>query len=310
LVIFDLDWLVGSKEVTSYYDISSNLSVKYRGVYVEGLYSNAAKGLYELLRKADNYSSSQMSRSSASVDLKNKLYNKIVRNVNQIIRWNYELTNNINGSINGVYYNNWSIVISGNIRVDGKSLIFAKGGDIIIKWNIKKSKPDAVLTIVAISDNGTGGHIYIDNNVTNIDAVLVSEKWIFPIWAQDNNAYMVRVVKGLKNNELNNQLVIYGMVISKWNTVWGSIKIDGKYVLPGGKQIEGIPANFYRAAIYDLNYLRRYHKVFNKGQTACDPRKSSDYGTNCQKLDENKYGTYPVVIIYDPSIKVVKPYGF
>ena len=310
LLDYSLEGEVGTKDVKAYYGINSNLSVNYRWVYVEWLFSNSSKWLYELLRKSD-YKSSQMWKSQDTYLMKNEAYNNIIRNVTKLVRWLDITCSNINGDIKWICYNNWDITINW-WTVKWKSLIFAKWWNIVINWNIKKDKSDSLLTIVAVSDDDWNWwHVYIANNVTNIDAIIVTEKWVFPIGAKSNlKNYMLKVVKWNKNSELNNQLVIYGLVISRWNTIWWSIKINWKYVLPWGKEIEWTPDNFYRAAIYDLNYLRRYHKVFNLWKEACDPRDNSSYWSSCNKLDQTKYWTFPVVIIYDPAIKIYKPYGF
>jgi hypothetical protein len=311
LLDFDLNGDVWEKNVKAYYNVDSTLSVNFRWTYVEWLYSNAAKWLYELLRKSEwTYASSQMSHSQSTVNIKNIAYNNIIKNVTKAVRWHKNNCSSVGVDIKWICYNKWNITINW-WTVEWKSLIFAKWWDIIIDWNIKKFPKDSLLTIVAVSDdNGNWGHVYIANNVTNIDAIIVTEKWIFPKGAKDDSNYMLEVVKGNKNSELKNQLVIYGLVISRWNTIGWSIKINWKYVLPGGKEIEWTSDNFYKAAIYDLNYLRRYHKIFNPGQDACDPRNNSSYWSTCNKLNENKYWTFPVVIIYDPAIKIYKPYWF
>lgn len=57
-----------------------------------------------------------------------------------------------------------------------KNAYISVGGDIYIKKNIEKSTRP--IAIIALEKNGLGGNIYIDGNVTNINAALVAEKEI------------------------------------------------------------------------------------------------------------------------------------
>ena len=286
----------------------SNVKVKYWWVFVEWLVSNTVKWLYEILRKSENNNLMSKWVQKQINETKIKVYTSIIRKVNKTVRWVSTKVTNIPGEINWIYYNDGDITIN-TAKVVGKSLIYSDGGNIIINWNIKKKW--WIFTIVAKSKNGNGWYIYIAPNVTNIDAILVSEKGIFPYDLSRQSRYnMLEVVKWNKNTELNNQLLIYGMVISRWNTIGGSIRIEDSYVIPWWKKLPASTINFYKAAIYDLNYLRRYHYVFNQWAPACKEKSDSYDDNSCEKLDVSKYWTYPVVIKTDPEIKTKKPYGF
>jgi hypothetical protein len=136
---------------------------------------------------------------------------------------------------------------------------------------------------------------------------MITDKWVYPLLARYSGTLkvskMLNVVKWMNNSMLNNQLLIYWMIISRNNTIGWSIKIDNQYVQPWGKKLVWDTNNFYRAVIYDLNYLKRYHKVFNPWKSFCSI-KASNYSSSCTKLDSQKYRTFSVVIMYDPSIKV------
>ena len=85
-------------------------------------------------------------------------------------------------------------------------------------------------------------------------------------------------------------------ILSKWNTIWWSIAINDKYVLPWGKKLKANNTNnYYYAWLYDMNFLRRYHYIINQWRKAKDPIKWS-------LLSDDKFGTNPVVIFYDPAI--------
>ncbi len=304
---YQISWLNGDKIVKKKITWKSNLSIKYWWVYIKGQYSNSSKWLYELLRSSSN--NSNMVQSSTTISrFKTKLFNKIVKNVTESVRWvtESEFVSEVSNSIKWINYNEGDIKI-GTWIINGKSLIYAKWGNVYINWNITKNDRSSVLTIVAKEENWKGWYIYISPNVTNIDAILVAEKWIYPSIVDNNwtpkNWKLLEVVKWKYNSILNNQLVIHGLVISKWNTIWWSIRIDDKYILPGWKEIPANNLNFYKAAIKDLNYLRRYHSKFNKGNVAKNP-------VTWNPLDETQYGTYPVIIWYDSAIKTSNPYWF
>ena len=304
---YEIDWLWWKETIRKKINWDSNLKVKYRWVYVNWQYSNSSKWLYELLRSSFN--NSNMVQSSTTISrFKTELFNKIVKNVTESVRWieKSEFVSEVSNLIKWIYYNESDIKIDTWI-VNGKSLIYAKWGNVYINWNITKNNKNSVLTIVAKKENWKGWYIYISPNVTNIDAILVAEKWIYPSIVDNNwipkNWKLLDIVKWNYNPILNNQLVIYGLVISKWNTIWWSIRIDDKYVLPGWKEIPANKLNFYKAAIKDLNYLRRYHSKFNKGNNAKNP-------VTWNPLDETQYGTYPVIIWYDSAIKTSNPYWF
>lgn len=284
------------KTAVSKYKVNSNITLKYWWVYVKWMYSNAAKWLYELARKWNLWSMQFSSVSNNSFQIKTITFNNIVKKITQETMDIHNLTSVINGTISWKYKNNGDITING-WNINWKSLIFADWWNIYIKWNIRKTNNDDILTILSIKGNSWNkGKIIIDPSVTNIDAVIITEWWIFSF---DNMSDVLKSVMGKKNDKLKNQLVIYWFILSQNNTIWWSIKMNWTYVLPWWKETN----SFYTAWVYDLNYLRRYHKDFNKWRTAIDPITS-------RELDESKYWTYPTIIIYDNYIRSSKPYGF
>ena len=305
VVSYNLYWAWWTKKVVKYMNINSNLNFKYWGVYVVWSYTNNSKWLYEILRKSKSNMAWSANSVSSINSIKNRAYSNFVRKWRKLVMSVGELwDNNKLADLDWIYYNKWKDIILKWWNINWKSLVYVEWWNVIISWNIIKNW--WILTIVAKSDeNGNWGYIEIDPSVTNIDAILVTEKWIFPTIAMEDwklkNSKIWEIVKWKKNSKLNNQLVIYWMVISKWNTIWWSIKVNWKYVLPWWKEIEWTRHNFYEAARFDLNYLRRYHINFNKWNTAQDPIK-------WWLLNEAKYWTYPVVIIYDNSIRTSKPY--
>ena len=308
-IIYTLNWEDWEKTIKKKVSWSSNLEIKYWWVYIEWLFSSKVKWLYELLRKSSGNNTMAKSSAKSINTLKTKTYNNIIKNVTISVRWVAQIKDNPWSTLKWIYYKKWDITLDW-WKITWKTLVYADWWNVYIKWNLKKDW--WILTIVAKSVLWKWWYVFIDNNVTNIDAIIVADKGVFSTvvannWKMQKNI-MKSVVKWEKNIDLNNQLLIYGVVISKWNTIWWSIKIWHKYVLPWWKVVDWTPWNFYEAWIYDLNYLRRYHYLFNKWKQACAI--SSNYWPRCTKVYENKYWTYPVIIVNDSSIKTMHPYWF
>ncbi|MEF2175567.1 MAG: hypothetical protein V3575_03780 [Candidatus Absconditabacteria bacterium] len=265
-----------TKNVVAKFLPDSDLSALYWGVKVVGL-SSSNSNFFKItdsvgtdIQTTNNFASSSL--------------NIIKQNIINLTR-GIEMKNesiNINGKISGINITTSNIYLSGSIV--GKSLVYSEGGDIVIKGNILK-QDGGVLTIAAI-----GGRIIIDPSVTEIHAILITDKGIFSF---ENNSKNEDTVKGLNNSILNNQLLIKGSIISLGNSIGGAISIGGEYFLPKGEKT----TDFYKAAFYDLNYLRRYHFTVNKGLFP-------------SSLDQSIYGINPVVIMLDSDIQGSSPYGF
>lgn len=191
-------------------------------------------------------------------------------------------------SINLLKEIKWINITSSNINLSWtvvwKSIAYSEGWDIIIKWNILKWNW-WLLTIAAI-----GWRIIIDPAVTEINAILITDKWIFSFESISQNE---NTTKWLNNNILKNQLLIKWSIITLWNTIWWAINVWWTYFLPMWEKSQ----DFYKAAFYDLNYLRRYHNTMNKWNFPSG-------------LDQAIYWANPVVIMLDSNIQLSSPYGF
>jgi len=296
-VYYDLNWLNWIKNIQKLLGTDSELNINYWGVLVKWLFTNSSKGLYEMLRKWEM----NMWKSAGSFATQGLAFNKILAKLaSQSKGHSYLENNSISNEISWINkYNHDLHIWSSTIK--WKALIYVKWGNVYIDGNIRKEDSNSILTIATIKDKEWNGwKIIIDPSVTNIDAILITNGGIY---SYDNIADLYDAIKGQRNSELNNQLVIYWLIISKKNTIWWSIAMNNKYVLPGWKEMNVSSLNYYRAALFDLNFLRKYHYLYNKWNTATDP-------TTWMPLDDNQYWTNPLIIMYDSSIKTLKPYGF
>ena len=291
-VTYVLNWNDWDKTITKILNFDNKLDVNYWWVDVVWLYSNSGKWLYELMRNVWNLN---MSKWWNSINDKYKTFSNIVKNAKKLTR-GYNSTENSLTDIWWLYYYKDKDVTLNWWTINKKSLIFVDGWNVYINWNIRKENPSSnkTLTIVVTSKpDKTKWKIIIDPKVTNIDAIMITEWGIFSYESVSNR---FAAVKWRKDNELKNQLAIYWFILSKWNTIWWSIAINDKYVLPWGKKLKANNTNnYYYAWLYDMNFLRRYHYIINQWRKAKDPIKWS-------LLSDDKFGTNPVVIFYDPAI--------
>lgn len=101
-----------------------------------------------------------------------------------------------------------------SIEVNGHKNIVVDGGNIYIKADIYNKDKNSLLVIIATRDPNNynnGWNIYIHPNVTNIDALLVSE---WSVLSYD----WVNILSGhreLDRNKLRRQLYVYGSIISR-----------------------------------------------------------------------------------------------
>ena len=277
--------------------LSKWITLNYWWVLVKWLFSNSSKWLYEMFRKWNFW----MANSSISLWKRYVIFNKIIYRVSRFIRWySFEDNTNISWEIKWIHKYNKNITIWDS-TIYWKSLIYVKWWNIYINWNIRKKNKKSILTIVALKDfEWKKWKIIIWHNVTNIDAIIITNWWIF---SYEKIEDLRDAINWNRNEELKNQLLIYGLVFSQNNTIWWSIAMNGSYVLPWWKSLAISKLNYYKSALYDLNFLRRYHYLKNKWIRALDPI-SNEF------LPDSEYGTNPVIIMYDPSIKIIKPYWF
>lgn len=126
----------------------------------------------------------------------------------------------IQDSISSHINNKWKIVTLDNswngIRVNWENTIIIRWWNLYIKDDIYGVNNNDILTIVVLRDETNKvnwWNIYIDPNVTNIDAIIVSE------WSLLSYNGTQVIDSTTNSNSLKKQLFIYGSLITR-NTIW------------------------------------------------------------------------------------------
>lgn len=173
----------------------------------------------------------------------------IRNNAINLISWmqNWEIKNNIK-------YIYWDISI--DWIADYETLI-VKNWNVIITWNLNPNNKK--LWIMVLTENynpktdySNKWNIYIDKDVTSINAFLYSDWWI--ISSNKDNPYINNSEE--RTYDLNKQLILNWTLFSN-NTIWWAFQLsNNNYILPSWE----LTKNFHKAMIYDLNYLRKWNK--------------------------------------------------
>jgi hypothetical protein len=187
-----------------------------------------------------------------------------------------------------VKYIEWEdISISWN-NLDYETLVI-KNWNVIIDWNLNTSWNKLWIMVLKDSydtnyDYINSWNIYINNNVTYINALFYADWWI--ISSQNGNPYTEDSTS--RTYDLNNQLTIKWSIFTR-NTIWWAVLSWWYYIMPGGSKTN----DFDKAMIYDLNYLRRWNNWCDK-----------DWNSVCTNNWEYRE---PVVIIYNSWLSINAP---
>lgn len=232
-----------------------------------------------------------------------KMRAEIRKNVYTFIK---SLTSNI--VVNGVKYVYWSYSWSIN-GIDGWNTYETL---VVRNWNLTinsdipyiNSKP---IWIVVLKDlnydpktdfswSTAMWNIYIDRNVTSINAVIYADWWII-----SSDGWVPYVKDSItRTDNLMEPLTIKWSIFSR-NTIWWAILRWTTYALPWWDTIkESDTWSFDNAMIYDLNYLRRWWKC---AEDASNPTILTD-NWNCATGMIKKSS---FKIEYDPKIQTNPP---
>ncbi|MDQ7023851.1 MAG: hypothetical protein Q9M97_10310 [Candidatus Gracilibacteria bacterium] len=212
---------------------------------------------------------------------------------------------------------------TGKIEIKGKHTVIVDNGNIYINSNLYNENDNtSLLVLVAKKGNdGNGGNIYIDPDVTNIDAVLIAEGSLISMDELSGNG-KIWDVKNDPNN-LRNQLLIYGSVFSSNNVGTSTIPYGADYYekLPDNK-MEDSSTNIN---IHDLGNLRTFNLNYGSGslnenklvpihtsttfkQNAwagqCKWYNGEDCDSDLRKSDKHN----PLIIEYNSKIQFINPY--
>lgn len=183
---------------------------------------------------------------------------------------------------NWVKYIEWEdITIS---WVQNYETLVVKNWNVIINWDLNKTWKKLWIIVLKDSydsniDYNTSWNIYIDSNVTYVNSLFYADWWV--ISSKNSNPYIEDSTT--RSYELNKQLTIKWTLVTR-NTIWWAILSWGDYLLPWNSKT----ADFDKAMIYDLNYLRRWNDWCDK-----------NWNLNCN--DNGEYRE-PVVIIFDSNL--------
>lgn len=187
------------------------------------------------------------------------------------------------------------------VRISWSNLSWNKtlvvdGANVYIDGNITW---DGILWIIALQRNGRGGNIYIRNTVTDIHAMMYADRSVMSartIWTTFEE------LNGNSHEErLLNQLYIKGVLFSE-NTIGGAN--TPPYNCPFFVRET---CDISRAALYDLNYLRRYYiaeSFDTDGNLISIPTGTQAAGIAGR---ETELGVYPVILEYDSRISNTPP---
>jgi len=174
-----------------------------------------------------------------------------------------------------IYFFSWyskRLVIPGWKDNSSRILLITKWIDIFISWDIQNVN-NGIFGIICLKDeNGNGGNIYINNNITNIEAYIYTDKAIITYKWNPLGNYQTQ--ESLSQNDLKNQLLIK-WVLWSFNTLWASVNWKCPY-------FDKWCSNPKK---YDLEYLRRFYLVNNSVlDNSWDANSYIPYGSPDTKL--------------------------
>lgn len=205
-------------------------------IWVKIIWDSELSGKYEITWQDENISSTI--KSDIRKDLRESAYRFIssmnswdVINWVKYVEWNIEISWNI--SYETLVVKNWNVTITDNLNTSWNKLWI-----IVLK--------DWYNTDIDFSN---WGNIYINSNVTYINALIYSDWGIISsdyIW----NPFLTDSTE--RTAELSKQLILKWSIFSR-NTVGWAILSGDYYLLPGWSKT----TDFNKAMLYDLNYIRR-----------------------------------------------------
>ena len=139
------------------------------------------------------------------------------------------------------------------------------------------------------SDYNWKWNVYVNQNVSKINAVIYADGWFI----SSNSSWIPYLSDNItRTSELKKQLYMKWSLFTR-NTIWWAILAWWDYILPGWSKIAWVDANFDKAMIYDLNYIRRWKQ-------------------NCLESSPwvCKYNKWAFVIEYDSKIQTDPPKVF
>lgn len=201
------------------------------------------------------------------------------------------------------YWDGSTVRITGASDIKGEKTIVIEGADLYISWDITNADNQGILGIIVI-----GGSIYINPLVTDIHAILYTDKSIISSFDGINP-----IPINTSASQIANQLYIKWSIFSE-NTIGGSRNLDGLWdsdpLCPFYISWSAC-STVHEAQIYDLNYLRRYF-IYDSDSDGTIESNGDDNpaygGLRSSWLGAwNALDKFPVIIDYNPAIQQTPP---
>jgi hypothetical protein len=144
----------------------------------------------------------------------------------------------------GYYYfqgdaNNTLLEIAGTPRLTGTKVLIVEGAHIYLKEDIRYFSRNSSLVIIALKKDGRGGNVYVNPQVTNIDATIIADGSLINATRTPNSDVMVpKIWFNDSAGELQNPLTINGRLLT-YNTRGGSLVVDGGTTLKSISTVSG-----------------------------------------------------------------------
>ena len=216
----------------------------------------------------------KIDKASLRWDLKQKVFS-VIKNISTNSSWvelmngkvkYYDYSDETTNKIKNLTWNIWD------------KTIVVLGADVYITWDLK-----VWWIIILKDDNWNWGKLYIDPEVSRIDAIIYADKSIL---SYNTTYWEISPNNGWTYEVLKKQLFIKGSVFSE-NTIWGSRKDTP--VCPFYLNYSESQCSLDEAQKYDLNYLRRW--IIDKNWNII--------------TEESK--KYPVIIEYNSQLQLNPP---
>jgi len=196
-----------------------------------------------------------------------------------------------------LYYGDmsWSnVTLGAQDNIEWQKTLVVENGNVYISWNIRNIDwDDAILWIIVLN-----GNIYIDPSVTDIHAILYSNRSVISYdWVNE--------LDGSTNASiLRDQLYIQGSIFSENTIGWSRGILQCPFYINSNCTDFTNPTHRNNAQKYDINFIRRYFMY----DTTWDGLLDTPSGV--QALGATGYEEFPLVIEYDPNIQNNPPAFF
>lgn len=233
-------YFLWEKSSTNWFSISNQWDkIQDKFIWVRVIWNLQSSWNQEITWQNKNFS--DISKTDLRTQIRKNAFEYIKNMKNNTIVWN-------------VRYVVWDITISWEIS--GYETLIVKDWNVIINWNLNTNKRNFWIIVLKDwfdlkNDYKTSWNIYIDKNVTKINALIYADWW----FVSSNWKFIYDEDTIARSKDLQKQLFINWSLFTR-NTIAWAIWVEWNYYLPWGWKT----SDFNLSMIYDLNYLRRWNK--------------------------------------------------